>query len=216
MPIDFNILIDNYLSKKFKPKPIGRYYPSGIGDCLRKQWFSYKFPQEHDKELIKIFATGNMFHDFITDVLKSEKNNHIKLIDSELPLIIKRNNFIISGRIDNLVLLKVDNKKILVEVKSCKSLPQDPKPENIMQLQFYMYATRVWDGALVYVQKDNLQTKTFHIRCKKETAYRIMQRFEDLHNFLTKNQIPKPEAKLKPKMKFMCTYCPYKEKCNKT
>jgi hypothetical protein len=34
--IDFNKLIDQHLVRKFRPKKVGRYYPSGIGDCLRK------------------------------------------------------------------------------------------------------------------------------------------------------------------------------------
>ena len=212
--IDFNELIDNHLLKKFRPKKIGRYYPSGIGDCLRKTWFSYKNPKPNEPELMRIFAAGNMLHDFATEVMQSKKNSHIELLRSEMPIFIKTPSYVISGRIDNLVLLKVDDKEVLVEVKSCKNLPEEPKPEHIMQLQFYMYSTRTWDGSLVYIQKDNLQTKTFHIRCKKETAHRILQRFEDLHKHLTEDTIPSPEAKLSYKRKHLCTYCPWLGECN--
>jgi len=213
--IDFNELIDNHLVQKFRPKKIGRYYPSGIGDCLRKTWFTYVNPKPHEPELLRIFSAGNMMHDFITEVLKSKKNSHVELLKSEMPLMMKQKDFTISGRIDNLVLAKIDDTKVLVEVKSCTKLPEVPKPENIMQLQFYMYATRTWDGALVYVQKDNLQTKTFHIRCRKETAHRILSRFETLHKHLTENTLPAPEAKLNKKRKWACNYCPYLEECNK-
>jgi len=211
--IDFNKLIDQHLIKKFRPKQIGRYYPSGIGDCIRKTWFSYKIPKPPEPTLMRIFAAGNMLHDFMTEVMASKKNAEVELLKSEMPIFIKKPGYTISGRIDNLVLLKVDDKKVLVEVKSCKNLPEEPKAENIMQLQFYMYATKTWDGSLVYVQKDNLQTKTFHIRCKKETAHRILKRFEDLHKHLTEETIPYPEAKHSHKRKHLCNFCPWKEEC---
>ena len=44
--INFNKLIDKYLVREYKPKEIGRYYPSEIGSCLRKVWYSYKNPKE--------------------------------------------------------------------------------------------------------------------------------------------------------------------------
>ena len=213
--IDFNNLIDNHLVKKFRPSKIGRYYPSGIGNCLRKTWFSYKIPKEPKADLLRIFQAGNMLHDFVTEVIKSEKNKEVELVKSEMPIILKQKDFIISGRIDNLILLKVDGKQVLVEVKSTKTLPDEPRPENIMQLQFYMYATRVWDGALVYIQKDNLQTRTFHIRCRKETAHRILKRFETLHNNLVNNQMPAPEAKSDSKMQWACNYCDWKDECGR-
>jgi CRISPR/Cas system-associated exonuclease Cas4 (RecB family) len=156
-----------------------------------------------------------MLHDFITEVIKSEKNQDVELLKSEMPLFLKQKDFVISGRIDNLILLKIDNRQVLVEVKSAKYLPEEPKPENIMQLQFYMYATKVWDGLLVYIQKDNLQTISFPIRCRKETAHRILQRFETLHNHLTNNTLPEPEAKFSRKKSWACNYCDWREECDK-
>ena len=122
MEIDFNKLIDNYFSREFKSKKIGRYYPSEIGGCLRKTWFSYKFPKETDKEVIKIMEAGNIIHEFIVEVLKSDKNDDIELLETELPFTIDEGDFTISGRIDNIILTKINNKKVLIEVKSTKSL----------------------------------------------------------------------------------------------
>ena len=81
--IDFNKLIDDYLYRKNRPKKIGRYYPSEAGSCLRKVWYSYKYPKEVDTELRKVFEMGNILHDFVVDVLKSEKTPSVKLIESE-------------------------------------------------------------------------------------------------------------------------------------
>ena len=64
--IDFNKLIDSHLTKESYPKKIGRYYPSEIGGCLRKTWFSYKIPKQPEPELLRFFQAGNMLHEFIT------------------------------------------------------------------------------------------------------------------------------------------------------
>jgi len=212
--IDFNKLIDNYLVREYKAKPIGRYYPSEVGGCLRKTWFSYKFPKETDVALMRIFEAGNMLHEFITDVIKSEKNKEVDLIDSEMPIKIERDGFIISGRIDNLVLLKVDGKQVLVEVKSTKYLPKEHKLENEMQLQLYMHATKVHTGIILYIQKDNLQTNWFDIDYNEKEVENILDRFEILHKSLVMDKMPWQEAKTDPDKRWMCDYCAYGKECD--
>ncbi len=50
--IDFDKLVDQgTVTREFKPKQIGRYYPSEVGTCIRKVWYSYKYPQEIDPKL---------------------------------------------------------------------------------------------------------------------------------------------------------------------
>lgn len=212
--IDFDALIDNHLVRKFRAKTIGRYYPSEAGGCLRKTWFSYKIPKQVDAETQRVFEAGNMLHEFITEVIKSEKNQDIELLKSEMPIKIETNDFIISGRIDNLVLVKINNKQVLVEVKSTKFLPEEKRAEHEMQLQLYMQATDVSDGIILYIQKDNLQTKTFHIKHNKEMSDKIIERFRIIHNSLTSNTMPQPEAKLIEDKAWLCNYCNWREECD--
>ena len=110
--IDFNEMIDNHLSREHKSKEIGRYYPSEVGMCLRKVWYSYKHPTPLEPRLLRIFELGNIIHDFVVEVLKSEKNPHIELVKSEFPFREKIDDFTISGRIDNLIQIKSSSKKI--------------------------------------------------------------------------------------------------------
>ncbi len=217
--LDFNKLIDKHLEREYKPKSIGRYYPSEIGGCIRKTWFSYKNHKPTDSTLTKIFEAGNMLHEFITEVIKSEKNEEIELIKSELPIQIKGKDFVISGRIDNLVLVKLFEKneyhQILVEVKSTKFLPNEHKKEHEIQLQLYMRALGVHEGIILYIQKDNLQTKTFTIKYKKKMSDKILERFEELHTSLIKDEIPEAEAKKDKDKIWMCDYCSYRKECDK-
>jgi len=211
--IDFNKLIDNHLAREYRPKTIGRYYPSEIAGCLRKTWFSYKNPKPTDTKLMKIFEAGNMLHEFITNVIKSEKNKEVELIKSELPIQIKKKDFIISGRIDNLVLVKINNKLALVEVKSTKFLPKEYKKEHEIQLQLYMMAMGIENGIILYIQKDDLNTNTFTIKHNKKLSEEIIERFEELHKALTEDKLPEAEAKKDKEKEWMCSYCAWKEEC---
>lgn len=213
--IDFNKFIDRYLHREFKPKKEGIYYPSEIGGCLRKVWFSYKYPIQTRSELIRIFEVGNILHDFVVNVLKSERNPEVKLIKSEFPFRIEMKNFIISGRIDNLLLIMENNKEVLVEVKSTNNLNSitEPLPNNIMQLQFYMHALGVHNGILLYIEKATLQSKVFVVDFDESIAKQAIERFKLLHKFLKEDIVPIAEAK-KKNINWMCSHCEYKELCN--
>ena len=213
--VDFNNLIDNYLEREYKAKSVGRYYPSEVGGCLRKTWFSYKQPKETDVALMRIFEAGNMLHEFVTDVIRSEKNPEVELLEAEMPIKIEKKDFIISGRIDNLMLLRVKKEKLLVEVKSTKYLPKEARKEHEMQLQLYMHAINVHNGIVLYIQKDNLQTKWFDVKYSKEEVEMIIERFGKLHLALTKNKIPEAEAKLDEEKNWMCDYCAWKSECDR-
>ena len=213
--IDFDKMIDNHLYKENRPKEIGRYYPSQIGSCLRKVWYSYKFPLDTSPELVKIFELGNILHDFVVKVLKSEKNPEVELVSTELPFKQEIEDFLVSGRIDNIIIIKASGKSILVEVKSTGNLDyiEDAAPHNVVQLQLYMHATGIHNGILLYVDKRNLKSKVFPVPYSEEEAKKIIERFKALHKFLKAGVPPDPEARESRKTVWMCKYCEYRDKC---
>lgn len=211
--VNFDELIDNYLKRKSYPKKIGRYWPSEAGGCIRKTWFSFNLPKEVDKSTSRIFEAGNRLHEFISDVIESDKNKHVKLLDKEIPIKIQEENFLIKGRIDDLLVVNINKEKYLVEVKSSKFLPRELREEHEMQLQLYMQALGVHKGILLYVQKDNLQTKQFFINYNKELVKKVLIRFEKLHKYLVENKIPEAEAKLVKRKTWLCGFCNYSEEC---
>lgn len=214
--IDFNQMIDNHLKREYKPKGIGRYFPSEIGMCLRKIWYSYKFPVEIKPDLLKIFEVGNIMHDFVVEVLKSEKNPDVELLKSEFSFQESIDDFVISGRVDNLILIKLSGKNVLVEVKSTPNIEfvNETSSHHEMQLQLYMHSTGVHNGIILYIDKKNLQSKVFEVKYDENEAREIINRFRILHKHLTTDEIPEPEARsADSKMKWMCRYCEYFEKC---
>lgn len=208
-------MINNHLKRENRPKEIGRYYPSEIGTCLRKVWYSYKFPRETDPELMKVFELGNILHDFVVKVLKSDKNPEVELLKTELPFKQEIEDFLVSGRIDNIILIRASGKNILVEVKSTGNIDyvEDAAPHNIVQLQLYMHATGIHDGILLYVDKRNLKSKVFPILYDEAAAMKIIDRFKALNKFLKAGVPPDPEAREKRSTIWMCKYCEYRDKC---
>ena len=217
MKVDFEALIDKHIVRVSKPKNIGRYYPSEIGNCIRKVWYTYKYPTEIEPELRRIFKLGDILHDFIVEVIKSDKTPEVELLHSEMPFKVQFEDFIISGRVDDLMLLKSDHTKMLVEVKSCKSVKaiKGPLSHHKVQLQFYMYATKVHDGVLLYVDKSTLETKSFVVKFSTKRSKQILNKFRALHKHLTNGDLPVAEAKKRKETKWMCNYCEYKSKCAK-
>ena len=221
MKVDFDGLIDRHLMREQRPKAVGRYYPSEIGKCIRNVWYTYNHPLEIKPELRRIFEMGNILHDFVIEVLRDTRNGDVQLLEAEMPFKLEfgeaENAFVVSGRIDDLLLLKCGEKKILVEVKSSKSLRyvRGPMEHHKTQLQFYMYATGVHDGVLLYVDKSTLQTRSFEVAFSHDQAMRILNKFRALHKHLTAATLPAPEAKKQADTKWMCGYCEYADKCAK-
>jgi len=215
--IDFDSMVDNYLKREQRAKQVGRYYPSEIGSCIRKIWYSYKHPLPVKAELMKIFEMGNILHDFVVEVLKSEKNPAVELLKSEFPFKIEKEDFLISGRVDDLILVKESGKNVLVEVKSTKSIDFVDKPSlsHEIQLQFYMHATGVHNGVVLYIDKSNLKSKVFSIEYDKKRAEEILQRFATLHRKLKSGELPEAEAKQLEELNWVCRFCEYREKCEK-
>ena len=215
--IDFDKLISNHIRREFREKKIGRYFPSEAGSCLRKSWYSYKIPRDVDDDKKKIFYAGELIHHFISEVIKSEKNPEVELTAYELPFIIKESDFAVSGRIDDILKLNINQKSFLVEVKSTKTLDytNEPNKAHVMQLQLYMHALNMQDGVILYVDKTTLKTKAFEVKYDKKIFDIVLNRIKILHETLMKNKVPDPEARIIKEMHYMCQNCEYKEECYK-
>jgi CRISPR/Cas system-associated exonuclease Cas4 (RecB family) len=215
--IDFDQLVDKYFKRELKVKLIGRYYPSEVGQCLRKSYYSFMLPKETDKDLAKIFEAGNILHEFVAKVFASEKNPDVDLVESETPFEIPIDDFIISGRIDNIILLKPEQKRIVVEVKSTKmlSMMEDAQESHKMQLQLYLHAKQIQHGMILYLEKNTLQSKTFYCEYDPEFYRQIIHRFRKLHNHLQTTSLPEPESRMKAEKTWMCRNCEYREECFK-
>lgn len=144
-----------------KPKP-GFYYPSLLPSCLLRQYWIYREGHTVSLEKSGIFKIGELFHEFLTGVLKSEET---LTVESEKPVILAVKHgdkwVRLSGRID--VLLNCESVKTIVEVKSISKLPERPLEHHVMQIQPYMLALGVEKTILVYLEKTDLSWRIFEV-----------------------------------------------------
>ncbi len=214
--IDFNEMLSNYLRRESRPRTAGKYYPSESGSCMRKTWYSYKMPREADKELVKFFEAGNLVHELVADVIKSDKNPGIDLLATESPMFISHNDFVISGRMDDILLVRVDSKIYILEVKSVSSLNycKEPKKPHIAQLQLYMHSSGIHDGLILYIERNNLQSAVFKINYEPDVVKATLERFAKLNVHLRTEKLPEPEARIERKeLGWQCDKCQYKKEC---
>jgi len=219
-----NNIIDNFLDREEKEKEPFSFYPSEIPYCQRKNYYSRKAPIPFDKKTKRIFHTGNLYHNFITYLLKHNFED-TKLLDSERSVTIiaePEYDVDIRGRLDNLVLINLDNEKgekekTIFEVKSSSSIQflKEPQKHHVMQLTPYLRALQLKKGYIVYVEKNTLQTKVFPVKYDKEIFLNVVKRARDLAKHLRENTLPEAEGKVLKD--WQCKYCPkgYKEMCDK-
>ena len=214
--IDVGNIIDEYLNEESRPKRIGAYYPSEIGMCMRRSYYSYFISKPTEPTALRIFALGNNVHEFIAKALK--ESDTLTLVEEEKPIKVEykdqETSFIIYGRIDDYIETK-NGKKIIIEAKSTGDITKviEPDPKHKMQISLYLGAQPADYGILVYADKKNLEIKQFKVEYNEEEYKKVMERFKDLDYHLKNKMLPPAEYYFDNKKVWECKYCPYDKEC---
>jgi len=204
-----NEIIDNFLTKEGKTREVGRYYASELGMCPRKLYFSYKMPKQIDLDTIRIFEVGNIFHEFIAKVFANSKS--VRLLENErsVTLISKESSAIVTGRIDDLIVLE-SGEKVIVDVKTIKSFDYltEPKHEHKLQVMMYLKSLGIKKGGLLYVKKDDLQIRYFEFDYDELLVTEILDNADLVNQALKTNTPPR-----KTKDTWACKWCAYNNEC---
>ena len=205
-------LIDTYLTRPEKVRVPGRFYASEMGMCPRKLYFIHINPKKIDDRLRRIFAVGNIYHDWIEKMFKETEG--VKLLHSErsVTLISPVSEVIIAGRLDDYILIERTGETVLIEVKSIKSFAylKEPKKEHVVQINLYMKALGLKQGCLLYVKKDDLEIKTFVVDYNPELAREMVNKAEYIQHSINTNT---PPQKCEDKDSWQCKWCAYNLEC---
>ncbi len=215
---DLNVgdIIDEYLTDEMRPKKLGAYFPSEIGMCIRRSYYSYNIPKPTEASALRIFAMGNNVHEFITKALKASER--LETVEEEKPIRIeysdKDTSFAVYGRIDDFVVTK-GGKTIIIEAKSSGDVHKvnEPDPKHIMQITLYLAAQKADYGILVYADKKNLDIRQFRVDYDSGVYQKIVNRFKDLDYHLRNKKLPPAEYYFDDKTVWQCKYCPYYSEC---
>ncbi len=207
-------IIDKYYLDKEKDrdkKAPKHFYISQAGKCPRHIFFKFKNVPEKELEphILRLFEHGNHMHQLIMSALTSTRDVHVVASEVEIPP-----QELVSGRAD--AVISDGNQLYVLDIKSMNSMifrsMEEPKPENVQQLQLYLYYFKISKGILLYVNKDNLQLKEYIFNYNSEEVKMLIDEMTLLRKQIDTNIIPK--RLISYPNDWQCRYCQYKSVCN--
>ena len=89
---------------------------------------------------------------------------------------------------------------------------EEPKGENIQQIQLYLYYFQIPKGILLYVNKDNLELKEYIFDYDSSIAESLLENLTNLKSQIDTDIVP-PRLTDYPG-NWQCRYCQYKDICS--
>ena len=203
-------LIDKFYLDKQKDKEQRHFYITDAGKCPRAIFFKFKNAprEEMDANILRMFDHGDYIHQLIMKPLLSIRDVHVVASEVNIPP-----QVLISGRADAIISDGAD--LYVLDIKSMNSMVfrnlEEPKGENINQVQLYMHYFKVKKGILLYVSKDNQELKEFIFEYDPALCRGLLKGLESLKVKIEKNIIP-PRIDGYPD-DWQCKYCSFREIC---
>ena len=201
-------LIDQFYLDRERDREQHHFYITDAGKCPRAIFFKFKnVPREKmEPRVLRMFDHGDYIQMQIMSNLFSlgiVRASEVKIPPQEL----------ISGRAD--AILTLNNQLYVVDFKSMNSMIfkklEQPKEDNLNQIQLYLHFFKIPKGILLYINKDTLELKEFLVEYNPAIAQRLLKDLSDLKTKIDSNLIPQrnpgwPED-------WQCRYCQFKEIC---
>ncbi len=204
-------LIDKFYLDRHKDREQQHFYISDAGRCSRSIFFKFKnVPREEiGANILRLFDHGDHIHQLIMKPLLSIRDIHVVASEINIPP-----QEIISGRADAIISTGKD--LYVLDVKSMNSMIfnklEQPKEENVDQIQLYLHYFKVPKGILLYVDKDKLELKEFIINYDKKRVLSLLGGLENLKAKIDSNTIPDRLPEYPDN--WQCRYCQFKEVCS--
>jgi len=158
--------IDKFYLDRQRDREQHHFYITDAGRCPRSTFFKFKnVPRkEMEARILRMFDHGDYIHQLIMKPLLSIRE--IRVVASEVNIPPQE---LITGRSDAII---SDGKELYVlDIKSMNSMIfkslEQPKEENIDQIQLYLHYFKVPKGILLYVNKDTQELKEFSVSYDK-------------------------------------------------
>jgi len=202
-------LLDKFYLDREKDKEQHHFYITDAGKCSRAVFFKFKnVPREKmEPRVLRMFDHGDYIQMQILNNLFSlgiVRASEIKIPPQEL----------ISGRADAIVTL--NNEIYVVDFKSMNSMVfknlEEPKEDNVNQIQLYLHFFKIPKGILLYINKDTLELKEFLVEYNSAVAKNLLGELSDLKTKITANLIP--QRLIDYPENWQCQYCQFKEICS--
>lgn len=203
-------LIDKFYLEKQKDRDQHHFYVTDAGKCPRQIFFKFKKAPKEEMEarILRMFDHGDYIHRLILNALFSI--GVVRAAEINIPV-----QEIISGRADAIISLDDGNLYVL-DIKSINSMffknLEQPKEENINQIQFYLHFFKIQKGILLYVNKDTQELKEFLVEYDSKKVELLLTELLNLKTKIDSNIIPSRIPNW-PK-DWQCQYCQFRGICS--
>lgn len=217
--ISIQDMIDQELAKKEERIRSGKFSPSQLGRCYRAQIWNRKaepISDPVDARTERVFKAGNIFHDFVQElVLKNDPN-------AKKEVLVETNDF--KGYAD--IVLKDE----VIDIKTQHSRAfwyrngltwEQVEPQlypNVLQVVFYALNLGVDRARLVFLSKDDLCIDEYPFEAKNAYKAKLDLEIDTLMSFWNKNVLPPatPRCYKDKDGKYReCGFCLWKTTCKK-
>jgi len=199
-----------YLDKEKLRQSQTSFYISEAGKCPRGIFLKFKNAprKEFEPAFLRLFDHGEHMHRLIMKPLLSTRDIHVVASEVDIPP-----QEIVRGRADAVL---SDGKELFVlDIKSMNSMVfrklQEPKEENVMQVQLYLHFFKISKGLLLYVDKDRLDLKEFIVNYEPKIAEALIADLSVLKKQIEANTVP--ARILTYPTNWQCQYCQYSGVC---
>jgi len=207
------VIDEKLLAEEPWERPPGVYWVTDLtGPCLRRSYYNITEPRPHGVETLRVFEAGRILEDYWARLL--ERRGYT-VLGRQVAARALWGGVAVHGRADVLTVHPVEG-LCVHEVKTMVSLSriQQPKPEHIMQLHFYMSVLGVERGQLDYLDrgafwngKVSVSDRVFPVRIAPHIMSVFKVRALRLHEAV-ESGVP-PEAC----PGWMCDYCLHRDLC---
>lgn len=214
-PVDLALEDRGREASEWHEKKIGHYHPSSLSRCLLSQYYSFKQPEAAavDPKSRRAMWMGRVIHQAMESLFS--RYGGIEVYASEKPVFHSLRpvypNAVIKGKYD---LLGVVNDELAVcDIKTRATLfyvdRDGPSEHDVNQLNFYLGATNMEVGYLIYVGRDYGNSVFCRVEFDAERFRWLVERAKILHCALIRNEPPDPN----PSYGWEAKTCDYQAIC---
>jgi hypothetical protein len=182
--------IDEYLKTRPKDKRAKRcFHPSSLHKSVKELYHHYlegDNRQDFEPRILRIFDNGHGVHDRLQTYLKKAG----VLLKAEVP--IENKEYEIIGHTDGI--LEISGAKGILEIKSMNAntfySAYEPKEEHLIQVNIYMFCTKIERACLLYECKDDQALKEFYVKQDKKILDPILDKIRFVQDCLGNGKEP--------------------------
>ncbi|MFH1780534.1 MAG: PD-(D/E)XK nuclease family protein [Candidatus Nealsonbacteria bacterium] len=202
-------IIDQFYLDNQEDREQNHFYITDAGKCARAVFFKFKnmTREKMEARMLRLFDHGNYIQMQLLNTLFSL--GIVRASEVQIPP-----QALISGRADAIVTL--NNELYVVDFKSMNSMIfrklQEPKEDNINQIQLYMHYFQIPKGILLYMSKDTSELKDFSVQYNVDLVQNLIKGLEVLDKKIKADIVP--EQLLDYSRNRQCVYCQFKDICS--